>query len=257
MSEKAWLSLQEKNPKNIPQPEALICGTSIPDYNIPANGCTIASQLDWSCPAFDVNSACSSFVVNLHVARSLISSEQYKSIGIFNPERYSLAINYQDKGSAVLFGDGCACAVISEEKASGSLMVLDTLIESDPANHQKVKIPAGGYFSQQGSAVQKFAITKTIQATKKILERNGVAPQDLAYFAGHQANLRMVESAAKKLGIPPERHLYNVHQYGNQGAAGAPSVISMNWDRFSQGELIAISVVGSGLTWGACLLQVV
>ena len=255
MSEQAWQRLWQNSNTEPDEPDAVICGTSIPDFDIPANACTISERLKWAHPSFDVNSACSSFVVNLHVAKGLISSGQHQSIAIFNPERYSLRINYQDKGSAVLFGDGCAASLITNKTGATGLKVVDTLIESDPSNFETVKIPDGGHFSQKGAAVQKFAIKRTIQSTAKILERNNLTPDNLAYFAGHQANLRMVESAAKKLGISQERHLYNVDQFGNQGASGAPCVLSMNWHRFRPGDYIAIAVVGSGLTWGACLLQ--
>ena len=88
-----------------------------------------------------------------------------------------------------------------------------------------------------------------------MMERHNLSPEKIDYFIGHQANLRMLHSVASKLGISEEQHLYNVSHYGNQGAAGAPSVLSMNWDRFKSGDLILISVVGSGLTWGSALLR--
>ena len=97
--------------------------------------------------------------------------------------------------------------------------------------------------------------SRTIDITRRILERNGLTPEDISWFTGHQANLRMVESAANRLGIPSEKHLYNVHKFGNQGAAGAPSVLSQNWEKFKPGDLVAVSVVGSGLTWASALLR--
>lgn len=254
MAKSAWEVLRPRISDSLPEIDALICGTSIPDFDIPANACTISSVLDLQCPSFDVNSACSSFVVNLHVARGLIHSGQHKNIAIFNPERYSLRIDYTDRNSAILFGDGCSSALVSSENTEG-LEVIDTMVRSDPAKYDTVKIPDGGTFSQIGHAVQKFAITRTIESSKELLERNNLKPEDLSFFAGHQANLRMVESAASRLGIPREKHLFNVDICGNQGSAGAPAVLSMNWNRFKPGDLILVSVVGSGLTWGAALFR--
>ena len=103
--------------------------------------------------------------------------------------------------------------------------------------------------------MQKFAISQTLKATQVILERNKLTIDDIAFFTGHQANLRMVQSVATRLGLSAEQHLYNVDKYGNQGAAGAPAVLSANWERFQSGDLIVVTVVGSGLTWGSALLR--
>lgn len=237
--------------------DLLICGTSVPDYDIPANACTIASEIGVTCPSVDINSACSSFVMDLHVGRGLITSGMHQNIYLFTPERYSLRMNYNDKNSCVLFGDGAACATLSNKKVAGSLKVLDTFIESDPEGFSLVQIPDGGHFSQQGRAVQKFAISKTLEASRTLLDRNDLTPDDIQYFAGHQANLRMINSAADRLGFDESKHLFNVDQFGNQGAAGAPAVLSMNWDKFKTGDKILVAVVGSGLTWGAALLEMV
>jgi 3-oxoacyl-[acyl-carrier-protein] synthase-3 len=256
MSEPAWAVLRDRYPDLNPAAiDALICGTSIPDFDIPANASTIADRLGLSCLSFDANSACSSFVLNLHLARSLILSGAHKKIAVFNPERYSLRMNYADRNSCILFGDGCSAAIISSQAKQGALKLIDTVIVSDPSGYDLVKIPDGECFAQNGKAVQKFAISKTLETTHSILERNNLTPKDITYFTGHQANLRMVTSAAERLGLSEEKHLHNVEALGNQGAAGAPSVLSMHWDRFERGDLIVLAVVGSGLTWGSALLQ--
>lgn len=256
MAREAWEYLKSsRSGEAFESPDLVICGTSVPDFDIPANACAISAALQFQCPSFDVNSACSSFVVDIHVAHSLLNSGAYKKIAVFNPERYSMRINYGDRASAVLFGDGCTAGYLEAGGEEKGLRLIDSIIHSDPAKFETVKIPDGDCFSQHGSAVQKFAITRTIEATKAILDRNGLKPEDLGYFAGHQANLRMVESAAARLGIPKGRHLFNVDLFGNQGSAGAPAVLSMNWHKFQPGDYVAIAVVGSGLTWGAALFQ--
>ena len=256
LSIEAWKVLITRYPDLDPKTiDTLICGTSIPDFDIPANACTIAAKLGWSCLSFDANSACSSFVLDLHVARQMISTGAQKTMAIFNPERYSLRMDYTDRNSCILFGDGCSAAILSSEARPGSLRVIDTLLYSDPSGYDLVKVPESQCFSQNGKAVQKFAITRTIEVTEQILARNNLLPKDIKYFTGHQANLRMITSAADRLGIHTDHHLHNVAELGNQGSAGAPSVLSMNWDRFEKGDLIVLAVVGSGLTWGATLLE--
>ncbi len=231
----------------------VICGTSVPDWDIPANACVIAAKLGLKGVAVDINSACSSFVVDLHFARRMLAVDRSRKVLICNPERYSLRMDYRDRGSCVLFGDGSACAVV--ESGGRGLAVIDTEVYSHPAACDKVVIPDGGTLAQQGKAVQKFAISKTIAAARAILQRNALTIDNIDYFIGHQANHRMLQAVLSKLGLRTTQHLCNVVDYGNQGAAGAPDVLSQNWERLRQGDTILLVVVGSGLTWGATVLR--
>ena len=251
----AWnRSSESGSPVNI---DHLICGTSTADWEIPANACTIANELGIMPTSFDVNSACSSFIVNMHVARNLLIGDSAKSIAIFNPERYSTRMNYQDRANCVLFGDGASACIIEKGDDLKGLEVIDTIVKSNPSGYRHVTIPFGDTFQQNGKAVQKFAISKTIAVTLEILEKHGLTKNDMSYFIGHQANLRMLTSACNKQNVGPERHLFNVNKRGNQGAAGAPNVLSENWDKYKSGDIIVVAVVGSGLTWGAALLKVI
>ena len=180
-----------------------------------------------------------------------------KTIAVFNAERYSTRLDFTDRSSCMLFGDGATAALISSEASRHGLEVLDTIVESSPAGFLSVAIPDGGTFRQNGAAVQRFAVTKTVAVARQMLERHGLAAGDLAYFIGHQANFRMLTSACDKLGITSEQHLHNVEMRGNQCGAGAPAVLSSNWERYRPGDLILVAVVGSGLTWGAALLRCV
>jgi 3-oxoacyl-[acyl-carrier-protein] synthase-3 len=245
------------------EPDLVISGSSVPDWDIPANACAIAHKLKIECAGFDVNSACSSFAVNLHVARALMQGGMHRTTAIFNIERYTTRIDFRDRASCVLFGDSAAAAILTTvDKASrksrlplGGLELIDTVVHSSPAGAPHVRLPEGDVFSQNGSAVQKFAVTKTVAVAREIMERNGLSASDVQYFIGHQANKRMLASAADKLGFTPEQHLYNVDYYGNQGGSGAPTVLSMHWDKFRSDDYIVVAVVGSGLTWGAALFR--
>lgn len=255
MGKKAWESALEGYHADTFNPELAICGTSVPDYEIPANAAAIAGTLGLSATSFDVNSACSSFVVDLEVACSLLAQKAYATATIFNVERYSLRLNFNDRNTCVLFGDGASCAFLETGDDLEGLEVIDVIVRSDPKGFDLVKIPTFDFFSQKGSAVQRFAIERTCEITLELLKRNHLTTSDVAYFAGHQANLRMLQSAATRLGVTPAQHLYNVNTHGNQGAVGAPSVLATHWDRFNTGDYVVVAVVGSGLTWGSALLR--
>lgn len=255
MAEKCYGRMLERYSGDVSKTDTLVLGTSIPDYDIPANACTIAARLGLEVTSYDTNSACSSFVVNLHTNRALLRAQQAEQIALFIVERYSMRIDYADRATACLFGDGSASIMLEKGEDKSGLQVLDTYITSAPSKFDTVRIPVGGTFWQNGQAVQKFAVTRTVEATRVMMERNNLKPEDINYFIGHQANYRMLTSAAKRIGLTEGQHLSNVSQYGNQGASGAPSVLSMNWDKFEKDDLIILSVVGSGLTWGSVLLK--
>jgi len=234
--------------------DLIICGTSNSDFEIPAAACAIAGELALHGPCFDVNSACSSFPVDLHVASAFVKAGIHKDILIFNVDRYTSRVDYRDRKNSILFGDGAAAAWVTSTKPETGFEILDNLVESDPAGYQLVAVPAYGTFEQNGAAVQKFAVTRTVEATRKILERNQVSAGE-TWFVGHQANHRMLTSAAEKLGIHQERHIHNVQWRGNQGGAGAPSSLAEAWDKIPSGNYVVVTAVGSGLTWASTLLR--
>lgn len=236
-------------------PDIVISGCSTPDYKIPATASIIAAKLGIQATAIDVNSACSSFVTDLSVARALIDNGSAVSAAIFNIERYTTTLDFSDRSSCIIFGDGGTAAILQAGESLSGFEVIDVITDSSPRDCHQVVIPIEKCFWQNGSAVQKFAISKTCEITRNLLEENGLSTADVNYFIGHQANLRMLSSVCKRLEIAEDKHLYNIDQFANQGAAGAPSVLSQNWDRFKPGEIVVIAVVGAGLTWGAALLK--
>lgn len=175
------------------QLDTLIAGTSVPDWDIPANACSIAGTLGLGCAAYDINSACSTFVVNLHAARALLLSGQAQTVGVINCERYTTRVDYSDRASCVLFGDSASAAILEASDTAHGLELIDTVVHSDPSGYEHVRLPDGGYFSQNGQAVQKFAVTKTVEITLEILAKNGLTKSDISYFIGHQANFRMLD----------------------------------------------------------------
>ncbi len=228
----------------------VVAGGCSPQWLIPAEACTIAAELGICAPALDINSACSSFVVQTTILDRMRESLP-DFVLLINVENTTRAISYNDRRTAILWGDGSAAAVLSPRiPAACALHTTDFF--SDPAQWGKVTIRAGGVFDQDGPSVQAFAI-RTMAATLGQVRTASAIESE--FFVGHQANLRVLESVCRRMNIPPEKHLYNVDQFGNCGAAGAPSVICQHWNQFRSGDAVAICVVGSGVTWGGLWVQ--
>ncbi len=230
----------------------VVAGGCSPQHTTPAEACTIAAELGITAPCFDLNSACSSFAAHLHFLAGMQSDALPDYILTVNVENTTRTVDYSDRNTAVLWGDGTAAAVVSP-RHTGRLRFGTSLLRSDPGNWQKVIIPTGGHFDQNGPAVQGFAIRKTGECIKDL--RSALSGENF-WFVGHQANLLMLQSVVSRAGIDSDRHLFNVQDFGNCGAAGAPSVLSQNWERFQTGDEILLAVVGAGLTWGAVTLEV-
>jgi 3-oxoacyl-[acyl-carrier-protein] synthase-3 len=159
-------------------------------------------------------------------------------------------VDYSDPGTAVLWGDSTSAAIVSTRVPSRTRIVSST-VTSEPAGWNKVTIRAGSHFRQDGAAVQAFAVRKTLETIAR-LRRSSPGIRDI--FIGHQANRRMLDSVCRRAGVPDSQHLFNVDRFGNGGAAGAPSVLSQNWDEVTEGTIL-MALVGSGLTWGGMLIQ--
>jgi 3-oxoacyl-[acyl-carrier-protein] synthase-3 len=232
----------------------VISGGCSPDHTIPAEACVIAAEMGLSVPAFDISSACSSFAVQLHQLRNMRPETLPDYILVVNAENNTKIVDYADRSSAVLWGDCTTAAIISPRKPSRFAITYSTMA-SDPAGWDKVVISTGAKFSQNGHAVQSFAIRKTLATITELRGKLARDPVKMI-FVGHQANRTMLESVCDRGEIPPDRHLFSVDEFGNCGAAGAPSTMSMHWDQFKKGDEIGLVVVGSGLTWGGLIFDV-
>lgn len=231
----------------------VIAGSSAPDTLSPAEACNVAQRLGLEVPAFDINSACTSFFVPVHLLSMMQPDKLPPYVLIVVTESLTRTVDYSDRSTAVLWGDGAAAAVVST-RVPGRAQLGSTKLESNPAGNEKVVVPRFGYFRQDGQAVQKFAVKRTAELLKKLRAERGESSRGFC-FVGHQANLRMLESVCKLCGIAPEHHLSNVERFGNTAAAGSLSVLSMAWDRLGPAEDVGVVGVGAGLTWGGYLLR--
>ncbi|WP_154224397.1 ketoacyl-ACP synthase III [Marinicella rhabdoformis] len=231
----------------------VVAASCAPTYSLPANACVIAQQAGINALGIDISSACSSFAAHIHFLSNMGASAMPDYVVCVIPESWTTTTDFSDRRTAVLIGDGAAAVVVSKKHVA-DLKVKQTFMKSDPASWEKVQTPTGGHFYQDGLSVQKFAIKKTM-ATFKHLQKSEDKILNQHYFISHQANLSMLKSVCKKLDIQDEKHLFNVDEFGNCGGAGAPSVLSQNWDVFKAGDLLTLIVVGAGLTWGGMVIE--
>jgi 3-oxoacyl-[acyl-carrier-protein] synthase-3 len=231
----------------------VLSGSSAGDDHSPATACGIARQLELEVPAFDVQSACTSFYVQLWMLAQMREDALPDYVLVTGCDSLTTTVDYNDRASAVLWGDGGAAAIVSTRHAS-SARVLGNTVESSPAGYDKVLIPRVGHFSQEGRTVQMFGIKRMTRCVRALRDQFEDRSR-VFHFVGHQANLRMLESVRDKCDIAPENHHTNAEWFGNTGAASAASVLSQNWDKWSPRDDIAVAGVGSGLTWASYLLR--
>jgi 3-oxoacyl-[acyl-carrier-protein] synthase-3 len=231
----------------------VICGSSATDTHSPAEACNVARALEIEVPAFDVQSACTSFYLQLHLLSLMQSDKLPDYVLLTAPDTLTTTVDYSDRSAAVLWGDGAAAAVVSTRHPS-RIQVLGSTVESSPAASDKVVVPRGGHFRQEGRTVQMFGIKRMARLVMQLRERFESNGRDF-HFVGHQANLRMLESVRNQCDIPAESHHSNVEWYGNTGAASAASVVSMLWEKWSTRDDVAVAGVGAGLTWASYLLR--
>lgn len=229
----------------------VISGSCSPDIVTPAEACSIAGRLGIDAPAVDLNSACSSFGAHMHFL-SMMGPNLPEYVLLVIPENNTRTVNYNDRSTAVLWGDGTFACVVSSKHPSKAV-ISQTHIQSNPKKWETVKIPRLGHFGQEGKAVQSFAIRQTVSSYQQVAEQHD--NKDTLFLIGHQANLTMLQSVQTRLGLRDEQHLYNIDYHGNTGAAGAPTVLSQNWSRFRPNDAIGLVVVGAGLTWASMKIE--
>jgi 3-oxoacyl-[acyl-carrier-protein] synthase III len=256
--------------------DAIIFATLSPDYTFPGSGVLVGDKLGLpGVPALDIRNQCSGFLYGLQVADAWVRCGMYKRIALIGGEVHSTGIDLSDEGRdvAILFGDGAACAIVgpSDDDERG---VLDVEVHADGSGATLlwIEAPASNriprithemidqrrvYPQMNGKQVFRWATAKMPEVSLSVLERNGVTAGDVDLLVPHQANARINEFVAAKLGIPPEKVMQNIHKYGNTTAASIPMALSeaIQEGRAKKGDLILFAAFGSGFTWGAGLVR--
>jgi 3-oxoacyl-[acyl-carrier-protein] synthase-3 len=249
--------------------DCLICATVTPDMVFPATANIICDKIGaknaWG---YDLSAACSGFIFALTTGVGLIESGRYKKVVIVGADKMSSIVDYTDRTTCIIFGDG-AGAVLLEQNTEGN-GVLDSLLKSDGGGREYLHMKAGGslrpastetiankqhYLFQDGQPVFKAAVKSMADAADELLQRNHLTGNDIAWLVPHQANKRIIDATANRVGLPPEKVMMNIQRYGNTTAATIPLCL---WDyekQLKKGDKIVLAAFGGGFTWGAVLVQ--
>ncbi len=249
--------------------DCLICATVTPDMFFPATANIICGKIGainaWG---FDVSAACSGFLFSLTNAAALVESGRYKKIVLVGTDKMSAIVDYTDRTTCILFGDG-AGAVLLEPNFEG-YGIQDSLLKSDSVGEDYLYMKGGGsahpssietvtnkdhFIFQQGPSVFKFAVKGMADVAYELMERNNLKGDDIAWLVPHQANKRIINATANRMGLSPEKVMMNIHRYGNTTAATIPLCL---WDyekEIKKDDNIVLAAFGGGFTWGATLVK--
>jgi len=252
--------------------ELIIVATVTPDMFFPSTACMVQNKVRASRAwGFDISAACSGFLYALTTGAQFIESGRHNKVVVIGADVMSSIINFEDRATCVLFGDG-AGAVLLEPSQDESIGILDYQHEIDGSGGQFLYMPGGGslnpssqetvekkmhYVHQEGQSVFKYAVRKMGEMSRSILERNGIAGSEVDLFIAHQANLRIINATAEKLGLDESRVVKNIHKYGNTTAATIPLAIgdAIDGGRLKKGSLVLFAAVGAGYTAGSVLTR--
>ena len=261
----ALLNLCKKRGISPAEIDCLICATVTPDLTFPATANIICDKAGVSNAfSFDINAACSGFLYALTTGAALIESGRYKKVVVVGADKMSSIIDYSDRATCIIFGDG-AGAVLLEENMEG-YGVLDSLLKSDGSGRQYLHMKAGGsakpasvetvlakehYVYQEGQAVFKFAVKGMADVSYELMQRNNLTAEDIAWLVPHQANLRIIDATANRMGLPKEKVMVNIQKYGNTTAGTLPLCL-WDWEKqLKKGDNLILASFGGGFTWGA------
>ncbi len=251
--------------------DLLVIATASPEQLIPHTGAFVGDGLGIRCGSFDINVGCAGFVYELVIGSSMLAAGNLQHVLVIGAETLSRLVDQLDRSTCILFGDGAAAFVLSASPDDGPGM-LAWQLGCDGSATSLLEVPAGGsrlptsaetvahrehFIRMQGQEVFRRAVRIVIESAQTTLDRAGVSIGDVTWFAPHQANVRIIEAAAARLGIPLERTLVNIDRYGNTSAASIPLVLAEAADdgRVNDGDLVLLSGFGAGMAWGSALLR--
>ncbi|HRO75455.1 MAG TPA: beta-ketoacyl-ACP synthase III [Crocinitomicaceae bacterium] len=249
--------------------ELLIVATITPDYPFPSTANVVCDKVGMkNAWGFDLNAACSGFIYALETGSKFIEAGKHKKVIVVGSDMMSSILDYQDRTTCVIFGDG-AGAVLLEPNEEG-LGLQDSILRSDGDGRRFLYQPAGGsanppsietvenrlhYVKQEGKAVFKFAVTNMADVSAEIMERNNLSADDVDWLVPHQANLRIIDATAERMGLSKEKIMINIQKYGNTTAGTLPLCL-WDWEKqLKKGDNIILSTFGGGFTWGAIYLK--
>lgn len=252
--------------------DCIIVATVTPDMMFPSTACLLQHKIGASNAwGFDLSAACTGFVYALATGSQLVHSGAYRKVLVVGADLMTSILDPKDRNTYVLFGDG-AGAVLLEPTPPGHAGIIDFALRSDGSGGKHLCMPGGGslhpptqetvnrkmhYVHQDGKVVFKYAVQGMADISVELLKRNGIRRQDIAYFVPHQANMRIIDAAVERLGLPPERVCRNIDRYANTTAATIPIGLSEahREGKIDRGDLVLIASFGAGFTWGSLLMR--
>ncbi len=255
MAEKASrmaLDMAKVSPQDI---DAIILATLTPELGFPASACLLQGKLECKRGfAFDISAACSGFLYGLEIARGLIQGNGLKKVLLVGVEKLSDIVNWQDRSTCVLFGDGAGAVVVSDE---GEGEILASVMRSDGNAWEILYAERCGYINMKGRELFKLAVKSMEEVCLEVLQKAGLSVEQIDLFVPHQANIRIMEALAERLNLSMEKVYSNIHKYGNTSAASIPIALTEAYleGRLKRGDLVLMTAMGGGLTWGATLIR--
>ncbi len=251
--------------------DLLVIATSTPEQPMPHTGAFVGDALGTRCGSFDLNAACAGFAFGLVTASALVTGGGFKHVLLIGSETMSRIVNATDRGTCILFGDGAGAVVLGQSPDDGP-GVLSTDLGADPSATSLLEVPAGGsrlpttaesllagkqYIHMNGGEVFKRAVRAVVESTKNALTNAGLTAADVAWFVPHQANARIIDTAAQRLGIPPERCVVNIENFGNTSTASIPLALdeAANDGRIKAGDIVVVTGFGAGMAWATIVLR--
>ena len=263
---KELLTKTKTDPKDI---DLIIFATVTPDMPFPASANIVAAEVGaTNAFSFDISAACSGFIYALTTGAKYIESGMYKKVVVIGGDKMSSIINYKDRTTCIIFGDGAGAVLL--EPTTENVGIMDSIHRSDGNGANYLNMKAGGsripashesvdqhlhFVYQEGAAVFKFAVTNMADISAKIMERNNLKGEDIAWLAPHQANKRIIDATADRMGITEDKVMMNIEKYGNTTAGTIPLLL---WDyekRLKKGDNIIIAAFGGGFTWGSVYVK--
>jgi 3-oxoacyl-[acyl-carrier-protein] synthase-3 len=254
------------NPSDI---DMVIVATATPDMPVASTAVYVATEIGAvNAFAYDLLAACSSFLYGMSTAARYIESGKYQKVLLIGADKMSSIIDYEDRTTCIIFGDGGG-AVLFEPNTEG-LGLMDEYLRSDGSGRQSLKIEAGGsllppsaetvankqhYVYQDGKSVFKFAVSNMADVSKKIMNRNNLSSDDVAFLVPHQANKRIIDATAKRMGLPSEKVMINIQKYGNTTSATLPLCLQDYEKQLKKGDNLVFASFGGGFTWGSIYVK--
>ena len=269
MAVEAVNGLLEKTNTSADEVDLVILATVTADYPFPSTANVLCDKVGMkNAWGFDLNAACSGFIYGLSTGSQFIETGKYKKVIVVGVDKMSAIVDYEDRTTCVIFGDGCGAVML--EPTTDGMGIQDFVLKSDGAGRNFLFQPGGGsanpasaetvekrmhFVKQEGKQVFKFAVTNMADVSAEIMEKNNLTSDDVDWLVPHQANLRIIDATAKRMGLAPEKVMINIQEYGNTTAGTLPLCL---WDyekQLKKGDNLILSAFGGGFTWGAVYVK--